>query len=141
MTGKKIIGMGIALAVLVGLALMQKQGRKKTNMLKVDPGAMLLQDINLNSVDAVEITEASNTVSLVKQNGKWVVASLYDYPAEFSRLADALRAASEVKLGIRTRGSKVDSAGQRRCFESRSPGGRPSGRFERLGEPAFYSER
>jgi hypothetical protein len=110
MNSKKLIGMAIALAVLAGIAVMQKQGGKKSRPAAADSGATLFQGLELNLVDGLQITKGSNSVVLAKQDGKWVVGSLYNYPADFGKLADALRAAAEVKLGSPVRASNVDAS-------------------------------
>lgn len=109
MNSKKLIGMAIALVVLAGIALIQKQGGKKRPE-ESGKEATLFQELELNRVDGVEIELGGATVKLVKKGGKWVVGSLYDYPADFSKLADALRAASEVKMGSPERASNVDAS-------------------------------
>lgn len=109
MTGKKLIGMVIALAVLAGIAFVQKQSGKK-NRRAAETAATLFQGLDLNTVDGVEIAEGAARVSLLKKNGKWVNASLYNYPVNFGKLADALRAAAEIKLGEPVRASNVDAS-------------------------------
>jgi len=108
MTGKKLIGMVIVLVVLSGIVLMQnKRGKKhRTDMDKT--AATLLKGLDLNTVDGLAIAEGSNSVSLVKEDGKWVVKSRFNYPANFNKLADALRASSEVKMGSPVRSANVD---------------------------------
>ncbi|MDF7823842.1 DUF4340 domain-containing protein [Pontiellaceae bacterium B12227] len=110
MTVKKLIGMLIALAVLVGLAVVQKKGGNKKRPVVAGEGATLFQGLELNLVDGLNVSKGSNAVSLAKQDGTWVVRSLYNYPADFSKLADALRAASEVKMGAPVRASNVDAS-------------------------------
>ncbi|QHI68147.1 DUF4340 domain-containing protein [Tichowtungia aerotolerans] len=115
MTGKKLIGMAVALAVLAGIALIQQKGARKRTP-AVNREATLFQGLELNTVDGVDIFQGSQTgsavssVSLQKKDGVWVVDSLYDYPADFNKLADALRAASDLKIGLPVRASNVDAA-------------------------------
>lgn len=110
MNGKKLMGMGIALAVLVALALMQNKGAKKGHPAKAENGATLLQGLDLNAVDALAVSKGSNAVALVRKEGKWVVETLHGYPADFKKLAAALRTAAEVKLGPPLRAANVDAA-------------------------------
>lgn len=110
MNGKKLIGMLAALVVLVGIASLQKQRVRKNRPVHANAQATLLQGVDLNQIDRLEIAEDSNTVSLAKQAGKWVVRSLYDYPADFGKLADALRAAADVKLGRPVRAANVEES-------------------------------
>lgn len=110
MNYKKLIGMAIALALLAGIAILQKQGGKKRRLGTADNGATLFHGLELNQIDGLEIAEGSNTVSLAKQEGKWVVGTLFNYPADFGKLADALRTAAEVELGMPVRASNVDAS-------------------------------
>ena len=115
MSGKKLIGMAVALAVLAGIAIMQR-GASKKNAPKTDSNTTLFQGLELNSVTGIQIFQGSEThrmgpqVSLAKKEGKWLVESLYDYPADFGKLADALRAAEDVKTGNPVRSTHVDAA-------------------------------
>lgn len=100
--------MGIALALLIAIGLIQHVGSKKQTP-KTGGDATLFQGLELNAIDSVEVSQDSNSVQLMKKDGQWVVKSLYDYPANFRKLADALRAASEVKLGRPQRTANVDA--------------------------------
>ncbi len=108
MNNRKLIGMAVALAVLAGLAAVQ-QNRAKTRR-PAAGGTTLLQGLELNAIDGLRIAEGGNTAELVKKDGRWVVASLFDYPADFARLADALQAAVEVETGAPVRASNIDDA-------------------------------
>ncbi|WP_372808061.1 DUF4340 domain-containing protein [Pontiella sp.] len=110
MTGKKLIGMAIALAVLAGIALMQQTGGQKRRPAAAQDGATLLQGVELNDIDGVEIAEGGASVKLAKKEGQWVVGSLFDYPVNFKKLADALRAVAEVAMGSPVRAANVDPA-------------------------------
>ncbi len=109
MKPKQLIIMVVALAVLAGIALMQR-GSGKKRISQTDPGATLFQGLELNTVDGFEVSRGSESVSLTKKAGTWKVESLYDYPADFGRLADALRAASDVKTGSPVRSANVDAS-------------------------------
>ena len=110
MNSKKLIGMAIALAVLAGIALMQNKGGKKHRPAKAESEATLLQGIDLNKIDGVVISKGADAAKLAKKEGKWVVESLYDYPADFKKLADALQAAAEVKMGSAVRASNIEAS-------------------------------
>lgn len=115
MSGKKLIMMIAALAVLAAIALMQTPGGKKRAP-KAAESQTLFQGVELNTIDGVNIFQGSESdsvavqVSLAKKDGTWVVESLYDYPMDFSKLADALRAAAEIKTGSPVRSAHVDAA-------------------------------
>ena len=99
MNSKKLIGMVVALIVLAGIALVQKKGDHRHRPASGGNGQTLFQGLDLNTVDALTVSQGSNTVELVKKDGKWLNSSLYNYPVNFKTLADALRKAGEVKMG------------------------------------------
>lgn len=105
MNRKKLIGMAAVLVVLASVALIQQRGAQARRP-RVSSNETLLQGVDLNAVDALEIDD----VRLLKKEGKWVVASLYNYPADFSKLANALRSVADVKLGRPMRAANIDEA-------------------------------
>lgn len=108
MTLKKLIGMAVALAVLVGMAWVQQKGNKKRRVSSsLDPETTLLQGIDLNQITAVKIQSGTNSVLLEKSEGQWGVSSLYGYPANFDKLASSLRTSAELKLGAPARTENV----------------------------------
>lgn len=109
MNSKKLIGMAVAFVIFAGIALIQKQGTKKRRPDMKAAGVQLFDGLDLNTIDAIDVEKDANSVSLVKKDGKWINASLYNYPVDFSKLADALRSASDVKLGAPVRTSNVDA--------------------------------
>ncbi|QBG47866.1 DUF4340 domain-containing protein [Verrucomicrobia bacterium S94] len=110
MNSKKLIGMAIALVVLAGIALLQNAGGKKHRSGKTENGATLLQGLELNRIEAIEISDEEGRTALAKKDGKWVVTSLFDYPADFGKLADALQDMAEVKMGDPVRSANVDAS-------------------------------
>lgn len=107
MTGKKLTIMAIALIVLTAIVFIQKQNsnpiRSTTNSNKT-----LLDDINLNTISNIKITKGNTNISLTKQDGKWHVTSLYDYPADFRKLAGAIQKIADTKLGEPIRANNID---------------------------------
>jgi hypothetical protein len=55
----------------------------------------------------MEVAKGSNTVILVKRDGIWKVEALSGYPVNFKKLAEAIRAAADVKLGKPLRAGNV----------------------------------
>jgi len=108
MNKKKLIGLSVALVVLVLLAVVQQRGKLPNRSAKTKIGETLLEDIDLNAVSKVGITQGSNTVELAKREGTWVVGSLFNYPADFSKLAESLRQLAQVKSGSPVRSGNVD---------------------------------
>ncbi|WP_372796176.1 DUF4340 domain-containing protein, partial [Pontiella sp.] len=110
MNKKKLIGMAVALVVLVGLAVVQNQGGKNRRTVAAEGETTLFRGLELNRIDGVEISSDGNRAKLAKKDGQWVVVSLYSYPADFKKLADALQDAAAVEVGAPVRASNVDDA-------------------------------
>lgn len=106
MNGKKLVGMGIALVLLVAIAALQHRGAKRSA--PAVARKTLLQGIDLNAVTAIEVAKGTNSVGLAKKDGLWRVESLYGYPVNFERLANAVRAMADAKLGAPVRAGNVD---------------------------------
>ncbi len=107
MNSRKLIGMAVALMVLAGIAFIQKKSDQRHHPEPEATEATLFHGLDLNTVDALSVSLGSNSVELVKKDGHWLNASLYDYPVNFKMLADALRAAGEVKMGRPVRAANV----------------------------------
>ncbi|WP_372794261.1 DUF4340 domain-containing protein [Pontiella sp.] len=110
MNKKKLIGMAVALVVLVSLAVVQNQGGKNRRTVADAGITTLFRGLELNRIDGVDISSDGNCAELAKKDGQWVVASLYSYPADFKKLADALQDAAAVEVGAPVRASNVDEA-------------------------------
>lgn len=108
MNQKKLIVTAAALAVLAIVAVMQRSG--KNGPAKQGGETTLLQDIDLNAIDKIELSENTNSVTLVKKDGIWVVSSLHEYPVNFDKLARALRALSAVEMPSPQRAANIDEA-------------------------------
>jgi len=107
MSKKTLINLSIVLVVLVVLALIQHWGKTSRRPVKADIGETLLEGVDINTIAQISITQGSNTVELAKQEGKWVVKSLFNYPADFGKLAEELRKLAEVKSGKPVRSGNV----------------------------------
>lgn len=107
MTMKKLIGMAVVLVLLAGAAIWQRSGQDLKHSVPVAADATLLKGIDLNTLTGLEVVQNSNKVALVKKEGQWTVDSLYGYPADFNKLADALRTMAEVKTGSPVRAANV----------------------------------
>jgi hypothetical protein len=108
MNSKKLMGMAMVLVVLAGIAWIQNKQAKKRHAAQLEDSETLFHGLELNQVDGVEITANDKAAVLAKKDGRWVVESLFDYPADFKKLADALRSASEVRMGAPVRAANVD---------------------------------
>ncbi len=110
MNVKKLVGMAVVLVLLIGVAIWQHQGEKTRTRAVMADDATLLQGVDLNAITQLDITQASNHVALIKKDKRWVVDSLYDYPANFTKLADALRTMADVKTGNPIHTGNVDAS-------------------------------
>ena len=81
MNGKKLIGMALVFVLLAGVAIWQK--KSGTQARSTPSGKTLLDGIDLNAVTGLDVGMGSNSVALAKTDGRWRVASLYGYPADF----------------------------------------------------------
>ncbi|MFA5688820.1 MAG: DUF4340 domain-containing protein [Kiritimatiellales bacterium] len=109
MNSKNFFLMVVVLAVLAGIAVWQRKDSTSRHE-KTPAESTLLAGADLNAIDRIEVSDSSGAATVVKKDGRWAVESLYDYPADFSRLAGALRAAAEVKTGAPVRTKNVDAA-------------------------------
>jgi hypothetical protein len=92
------------LAILVIVAGMRQ--RKPSGALPpgVAPDTLVLAGVDINLTAQVLVNTATSTSRVEKKEGKWVVPTMYGYPADFDRLARYLRALAEMKGGQEVRG-------------------------------------
>ena len=92
----------VALAVL-GLAAWWSN-RDEGRSLEYATGQKALADLDAQALGAIELSSGTDRVSLVRSATGWVVASLWNYPADFSRLSDLARQLDDLKVGDVIRG-------------------------------------
>jgi hypothetical protein len=107
MTLKKLMGMAVVLVLMAGAAIWQRSGQARPHRAPRSAAATLLKGVDLNALTGLEVSQTSNRVALVKKEGVWTVDSLYGYPADFGKLAEALRKLAEVKTGRPVRAGNV----------------------------------
>ena len=105
---KKLIGMAVALVILIAIVLVQNRATRNRRPGIERAAATLLEGVDLNALDTIRISEGLNTVVLAKRDGRWVNDSLFGYPVDFGKLADALRTAAELKMGSPIRAANID---------------------------------
>jgi hypothetical protein len=69
-------------------------------------GDYLLRDLPVNDIASIGIKGSSSQVRLEKKDGRWVVADRFGYPAEFSKIAEFVRALRNAKTGRRFEASE-----------------------------------
>jgi hypothetical protein len=101
---RTIVILALVLIVLVGFSVWTS--REPASSSSVGPMANIsaLEGLDVNQVAEVDIVSASGTNRLAKKSGKWVVASLFNYPADFQQVAGRLRSLSDLKPGQVVRG-------------------------------------
>jgi len=107
MNGKKLIGMAVALVLLAGIAVIQKNKFNRSSTPTASTRKTLLEGIDLNAVSGLEVAKGTNSVALAKVDGSWKVKDLSGYPVDFKKLANAIRAMAEVKTGEPVRTGNV----------------------------------
>lgn len=65
---------------------------------------------DINRVAALRIQSGTNTVAVVRRDGRWIVETLHGYPADFERLTERLRDLAEIKIGQVAPGGAEDLA-------------------------------
>ncbi len=94
MTAKKLTIMAVIFLALAIIAVVQKHHNIPQHKTIT---TTLFDGIDLNTVTGIEISQGTNSVTLTKKDGKWEVASLYNYPTDFKRLANAIRTTADLK--------------------------------------------
>jgi len=89
----------VALAVILcGLAYYTNREKNKV-CAPAALGRKVLPNLQINSIGKIAVTSQEGTTILVRENGKWIVASRFNYPANFDKIADTMRELSELKIG------------------------------------------
>lgn len=95
----KTIVILVVLAVLLG-ALARFTARKQQSLAAPSSlGAKVMPDLDVNRVGKIVITSREGIATIAKTKNQWVVASRFNYPANFDKVADCIRQLSEMKVG------------------------------------------
>lgn len=100
MKGNKLVGLVVAAAVLVGLAIVTSKGKKSTPSVV---GKEALPDLDVNAVARIVVNSGDSTATVAKVEGSWVLPGKFGYPADFEKVRDALLKLRDVKIGHLTR--------------------------------------
>ncbi|MCX6998571.1 MAG: DUF4340 domain-containing protein [Kiritimatiellaeota bacterium] len=99
MKSRNLMLLAAVLVVLVLAAVLSQRAPQRTVVGGLRAGASLLPALDVNAVAGLELRDGTNTVRLARQEGRWVVTSLWNYPADFEKLADHLRTLANLKAG------------------------------------------
>ena len=89
----------VGLAVLFGALAYYSAQKKKPFSSPSAIGSKVLPNLQVNRVGKIVITSKDGVTTVAKSKEKWVVASRFNYPANFDKVADAIRELSELKVG------------------------------------------
>lgn len=95
---KTLIILLILAVLLAGLAYYSAQ-KKKPFSSPSAIGTKILPNLPVNRVGKIVITSKDGVTTVSKSKEKWVVASRFNYPASFDKVADMIRELSELKVG------------------------------------------
>lgn len=95
---KTLIILLILAVLLVGLAYYSAQNKKPFSSPSAI-GSKVLPNLPVNRVGKIVITSKDGVTTVAKSKEKWVVASRFNYPANFDKVADVIRELSELKVG------------------------------------------
>jgi len=99
MKARTLLWLAVVLAALVVVAVIQRRSPSRPAAGGFRSGSALFPALDVNAAAALELRFGTNTVRIVKEGGQWVVATLWNYPADFDKLADNLRAFAGLKVG------------------------------------------
>ncbi len=103
----KLILLIVVAATLVVLALWS--ARQQRAAPPSDVGRKLLPALELQAIARVEIASHGAPIALVREDAGWVVANLFNYPVDVSKLQTALLNLSALKIGEVARGVNIDT--------------------------------
>ena len=103
MTTKNLVLLAGAAAVLGGAAWWLNSGKKMSSPTLV--GKTILPEFNVADVAAIDI---GGKVKLAADANGWTVASLYNYPADITKIRENLLKLQELKVGQVANGRKIE---------------------------------
>jgi len=89
----------LTLAVLGGLVVLNKRSEQAKLAAPPPSAERLLPPERLNDIARFTVSVATETVIVARAHDRWVVESLWNYPANFEVVADNLRKLADVKCG------------------------------------------
>jgi hypothetical protein len=93
---KALIALIVAAAVAIAItATLVKKDSATWQTAEV--GGLLFENLPVNDVETIHITQGSESLTLNKQEGIWVVKERYNYPANFQDIGQLVIKLSEVK--------------------------------------------
>lgn len=108
MSKKSLITLLALLVIAAGAAfLLQNRGRMTAGG---PSGQSLIPTLDLEKVERMSVSLSGQTAVLERGGDGWVVATLFNYPADFPRFAQSLRELAELQAGSVVRGGAESPA-------------------------------
>ena len=89
----------IGVAFICGALIFYYSAHKGSSASPSAIGSKILPNLPVNRVGKIVITSKDGVTTVAKSREKWVVASRFNYPANFDKVADAIRELGELKVG------------------------------------------
>jgi len=109
MKRNKLIGLAVAAVILGGLAYVSSRSKK----VKAPPeiGRLVLPALDLTKVQRIELSKKEGGKLVVEStDAGWTIASLYNYPADITKIRERLLALKEMRIGQSASPAKVAAA-------------------------------
>lgn len=98
------------------------QKNNKAKQALFQQGSKLFNDFPVNEITKFTISDATNSITLLKKNEIWVVDNYYDYPADFDKVVSLLKKIYNLKIGQTIRVRK-NSLGKLKLIDPANPNG------------------
>jgi len=109
MTTKKLITLAAAAAVLGGLAYISSNSKKLKTPSQV--GKPVLKALDLSEVQRIEVSDnGQKSLILAGTDAGWAVVSLFNYPADITKIREHLFALRDLKIGQVATGKALGDA-------------------------------
>jgi len=109
MKTKKLIGLSAAAVILVALAYISTQKTEIRTPSEV--GKILLPKLDLGKIQQIELSKKGDKKLVLKgSDSGWTITSLYNYPADITKIRKNLLVLKDLKTGQRADSSKIANA-------------------------------
>lgn len=99
MSTKNLLVLGVVLVLLAAVAYFTRTPPATTEVNALAIGDPVLPELDVNQAQAISITSPEGTNRLSRKGDIWVVNSLYEYPADFSRIREQLTGLLDLSVG------------------------------------------
>jgi hypothetical protein len=89
MKTRNLVLLVVLAGALIGWAAWTMRPQPKPGIALI--GTKVLPSLPINQVNKIVLTTTNNTLTLAKVKGTWTVASRFNYPAAFDKIASAQR--------------------------------------------------